>query len=137
MYLFEKAVDIIGFIRSGSSYICDPPVEDTDEDFVLYANNRDKVKKQLESLGYTFSDKDVEKYKAGTPDPFAMHNNFDAYRHPDNKHNLIVVSNAADFLKWKVATLVAKELNLKDKNHRIILFRAIRSGGTHFESIKD
>ena len=42
-----------------------------------------------------------------------MYNQFDAYRHPDNDHNLIVLSRDLDYIKWKVATLVAKELNLR------------------------
>lgn len=133
MYLFEQAADLVGWFRTGSSYICDPPVLNTDDDFVLYAVNRFVLRPQLEALGYEYSNKDVKEYKDKNKDPFAKYNVFDAYRHPGNNHNLIVVASADDFLKWKVATKVAKELNLLDKRHRIVLFRAIRSGGKHFE----
>lgn len=134
MYLFEKATNVIGFIRTGSRYICDPPVENTDEDFVIFTANKKQLQIQLQGLGYVLSIKDIEKYKADETDPFAMYNIFDAYRHPSNAHNLIVVNRADDFLRWKVATMVAKELNLRDKQHRVMLFRAIRSGGTIFDS---
>lgn len=129
MYLFEQALSLVGFFPTGSRAICNPPPEDTDEDFVLSTGNPKQLRGELEALGYTYSSKDVEKYKAGKTDPFAMYNSFDAYRHPDNDHNLIVVKHALDFKRWKVATLLAKELNLTNKEHRIMLFRAVRSGG--------
>ena len=131
--LFERATDVIGWFASGSRVICDPAPEGTDQDFVLFTPNLKTLRPQLESLGYVYSNKDVEKYKKGATDEFAMYNSFDAYRHPDNDHNLIVVSNVYDFKKWKVATMVAKELNVLDKAQRIMLFRAIRSGGTIFQ----
>ena len=134
MYLFEEAPAVIGWFASGSRVICDPAPLDTDEDFVIYTPNLKTLRVQLEALGYTYSCKDVEKYKLNKTDPFHMYNQFDAYRHPDNDHNLIVLSRDLDYIKWKVATLVAKELNLTDKKERIMLFRAIRSGGTLFQS---
>jgi len=133
MLLFERAVSVLGWQATGSGYICNPPVLDTDQDFVLYSVDLRTARKELEALGYTYSVKDVEKYKLGKTDPFQMYNSFDAYRHPENNHNLIVVNKATDFTRWKVATLVAKELNITDKALRIMLFRAIRSGGTLYQ----
>lgn len=133
MYLFEQAGDLVGWFRTGSSYTCDPPVLDTDEDFVLYAANRFELRRQLEALGYEYSNKDVKDYKDKNKDPFAQINIFDAYRNPNNNHNLIVVATTDDFLKWKVATLVAKQLNVTKKEDRVTLFRAILSGGKYFE----
>lgn len=135
--LFEKATEVIGWFATGSRVVCDPAPQDTDEDFVLFTSNLKGARAQLEKLGYTYSSKDVEKYKDGNTDAFAMYNKFDAFRHPDNAHNLIVVSNALDFKKWKVATLVAATLNITDKAKRVTLFRAIRSGGTYFEAPED
>ncbi|UFK09528.1 hypothetical protein [Xanthomonas phage DES1] len=134
--LFEKARSIVGYFKSGSSFVCDPPVQDTDEDYVIFTFNLANLRLELESLGYTYSNKDIEKYKLGKTDPFAMYNSFDSYRHPDNRHNLICVSNELDFTRWKVATLLAKQLNVLDKHNRISLFRAIRSGGTLYEGPK-
>lgn len=133
MYLFEKAINVTGWFATGSRVICSPAPLTTDEDFVLFTSNLKTLRLQLEALGYTYSNKDVEKYKLDKTDPFYMYNQFDAYRHPDNDHNLIVLSREQDYLRWKVATLVAKELNLTDKKDRIMLFRAIRSGGTLFQ----
>ena len=133
MLLFERALSVIGWFASGSRVICDPAPTDTDEDYVLFTLDPKALRIQLEALGYTYSNKDVEKYKLGKTDPFYMYNQFDAYRHPDNDHNLIVLNKEPDYTRWKVATLVAKELNLTDKKDRIMLFRAIRSGGTLFQ----
>lgn len=136
MLLFERAMSVLGWQATGSSFICNPPVLDTDQDFVLFTATPYNTRKELEALGYTYSSKDAEKYKLDeteVADPFQTYNSFDAYRHPDNNHNLIVVNKAIDFTRWKVATLVAKELNLKDKATRVMLFRAIRSGGTLYQ----
>jgi hypothetical protein len=135
--LFEEALDIVGWFATGSRVICDPAPKDTDEDFCLYTNNLKTVRTQLEHLGYVYSNKDVEKYKTVNTDPFQVYNSFDAYRHPNNNHNLIVVSNVLDFKRWKVATLTAKALNITDKAQRVTLFRAIRSGGTVFQAPED
>lgn len=135
--LFNDCINMSGFFASGSRVICSPPPEDTDEDYVLHTPNKKALQKELEALGYVLSSKDMEKYKAGNTDPFAMYNSFDAYRHPDNKHNLIVVSNQSDFKMWKVATLLARDLNLTDKAERIALFRVIRSRGEVYQSVSD
>lgn len=132
---FLKASGVIGWFETGSRVICNPPVMDTDRDFVIYTDNQRALRKELEFLGYTYSSKDMEKYKLKATDPFEMYNSFDAYRHPDTDENLIVVSNTQDFRRWRVATQVATKLNLTNKNHRIILFRAIRSGGLLFSGM--
>lgn len=134
-YKFEKALHVLGWFESGSRVICDPPVEDTDHDIVIYTDAKYILQKELESLGYTYSNKDVEKYKLKQTDPFQMYNSFDAYRHPDTDENLVVVNSTADYLRWKVATLVAKQLNVTNKDDRITLFRAIRSGGKVYQKI--
>lgn len=135
--LFARAPDVIGYFASGSRVICSPAPQDTDEDYVIYTANPGALRVQLDRLGYTYSAKDVEKYKAGKTDPFAMYNKFDAYRHPGNDHNLIVPYTVKDFKKWKVATQVATALNLTNKADRIMLFRAIRSDGQIFEDPKE
>ena len=135
--LFLKANGVIGWMETGSSVICNPPVLDTDRDYIIYTDNLRILRKELEVLGYTYSNKDVEKYKLGKTDPFQMYNSFDAYRHPDTPDNLIVMDKSADYRRWQVATKVATELNLKDKAQRIMLFRAIRSGGTLYQSAQE
>lgn len=127
---FMSAHNVLGYAQTGSSYICNPPVLDTDEDWVLLVHNQAAAKQELLSLGYTFSAKDKEGYNvSATPDPFQPHNRFDAYRNPDTNENLIVVDNPYSFMQWKTATALAKRLNLTDKDDRIAMFRAVRSSG--------
>lgn len=126
---FMHAHTVLGYQQTGSSYIVNPPVLDTDEDWVVLVHSRSNARVELAKLGYTLSSKDMEKYKAGKTDPFAMYNSFDAFRHPDTNENLIVVDHPYTFLQWKTATALAKKLNLTNKEDRIKLFRAIRSGG--------
>lgn len=136
-FLFLKASGVIGWLETGSRVICNPPVLDTDHDFIIYTDNLRNLRKELEYLGYVYSNKDLEKYKLGKTDPFQMYNSFDAYRHPTTEDNLIVVGNAVDFKRWRVATQIATELNLRDKANRVMLFRAIRSGGVLFQSAEE
>jgi len=165
--LFENCLNVVGFFATGSSIICDPPVVDSDKDYVIYTNSPAKLEAELVALGYTktsdpsYGKKSNENNLAGaipatnprwpnpfnrppqlapteetTPvkrDPFEEFNTFDAYRHPDNTDNLIVLSSIKDFRLWKVATLLAKDLNVTDKAKRIALFRAVRSGGEVFQ----
>lgn len=132
MHLFERSMSVVGWFATGSRVICKPAVEGTDEDFVIFTDNLHLLRRELEALGYKLSAHDKEKYKLAKNDPFQQYNTFDAYRHPDNDDNLIVTNIASDFTRWKVATLVATELNVVDKQQRIMLFRAIRSGGLLF-----
>ena len=130
---FQDAFYVMGYFRTGSSYICNPPVLDTDEDWVLYTSQHRALHKELEDRGYILSSKDAQGYLATSDDLdglFKPYNRFWAYRHKETNENLIVVDQYLHFLQWKVATELAKRLNVTNKEDRVALFRAIRSGGT-------
>ena len=94
---------------TGSSYICNPPVLDTDIDQMFLVDDLEKVSKILEKLGWKHCGK--EEYKV---------DKWIAYR-KDNL-NALLTDNLDHFNKFLQATEEAKKLNLLDKKDRIALF---------------
>lgn len=104
-----------GIYQTGSSVICNPPVTDTDIDYVIYTNEEDKLDTFLKSKGYTKSCAEEEEYDLDNE-------GFSCYRL--NNINLIITTNRKWYLKWVLATKVARKLNLKVKADRVMLFKA-------------
>ena len=94
---------------TGSSYICNPPVLDTDIDQMFLVDDLEKVSKILEKLGWKCCGK--EEYQT---------DKWVAYR-KDNL-NALLTDNLDHFNKFLQATEEAKKLNLLDKKDRIALF---------------
>ncbi len=105
-----------GIYQTGSSVICNPPVTDTDIDYVIYTNEEIKLDTFLKSKGYTKSCAEEEEYDL-------ENEGFSCYRL--NNINLIITTNREWYNKWVLATKVAKNLNLKVKADRVMLFKAI------------
>jgi len=97
---------------TGSREICNPPVMDTDVDFVIL------------NLGSpTLIEDDGWVETTGSDESYDHQLNFRTFR--SGEVNLIVVDNYVDFTKWRVATAAAKALNLRDKQARIALFQGV------------
>lgn len=105
---------------TGSRFICDPPVMDTDIDYVCLS--RGTVHQiYLPCDGWTLTNPDDEgKYEG-------MERHFDTYR--KGEYNLIVTQSIRFYCDFVTATYVAKERNLTDKQDRIALFQKILYGG--------
>ncbi len=104
-----------GIHQTGSSVICNPPVTDTDIDYVIYTNEEDKLDTFLKCEGFKESCYDEEEYdleKEG----------FTCYRRENI--NLIVLNDRKWYKCWVLATKVAKSLNLRVKADRVMLFKA-------------
>lgn len=105
-----------GIYQTGSSVICNPPVTDTDIDYVIYTNEEIKLDTFLKCEGFTKSCAEEEEYDL-------ENEGFSCYRL--NNINLIITTNREWYNKWVLATKVAKNLNLKVKADRVMLFKAI------------
>ena len=112
-----------GIYQTGSSVICDPPVTDTDIDYVIYTNEEVKLDTFLKCEGFTKSCADEEEYDLEEED-------FTCYRRENI--NLIIINERSWYMKWVLATKVARKLNLKVKADRVMLFRAILYGDAPF-----
>lgn len=101
--------------RTGSRYICDPPVMDTDDDYICLVASLTEIHKTLMQDGW---DLGGSGYRNSL---------FSSHKKTVNgtTMNLICTDDADYFKRFLHATETAKKLNLTDKEDRIILFRAI------------
>lgn len=111
---YELKVVAQDTFATGSRMICSPPPMDTDLDVVVLVDSPAAVV-DLESLGYVVDSNSPEYEDAATV--------------PMRKGdvNLIVMWDKETFVRWRLATDVARELNLLDRNDRLACFRVIRS----------
>lgn len=109
----------LGIHETGSRYICNPPVLDTDHDYVICTLDVAKLNKFLVDNNFVLSIAEEEGYKL-------QKDGFCCYRR--GCVNLIVTENYEWYLKWTKATKLAKKLNLLKKEDRIILFKFVLYG---------
>lgn len=100
---------------TGSREVCNPPVLNTDIDFVVLHKGSPM---DIEDAGWLDT--------TGTDESYGFEAPFRTYRSGDV--NLIVVDSSAEFMKWKVATAAAKHMNLSHKQDRIALFQGVLYG---------
>ena len=104
--------------KTGSSEVCDPPVLDTDVDWVVLVDNvKSKYGPAADlavDLGMVFDNVDYA--------------DADGTSLKRGKLNVIVVHTWAKFARWRLATAAAKQLNLREKAERIAVFAALRDG---------
>ena len=105
----------LGAFPTGSYVTCNPPVTDTDQDWVVLIANCEfnESINHLQALGF---DTGRAEYYLGSYIQAARKGTL----------NLILTWDEGTFQKTRLATDVAKELNLLEKSHRVLLFQAIR-----------
>jgi hypothetical protein len=116
--LIDIPTGTVKWFRTGSSYTCEPPVEDTDYDLVLYVRplDFDEFQTGLASDGWE---------RGGSRHAMEEWVSFKK-RHTDGVlYNLIVTKDDDRYDRMYVATAVAKKLNLTNKEDRVMLFHAI------------
>ena len=112
---------------TGSNYICDPPVNDTDIDWVILIKYNPTLFGELEQLGWKWCGADPEAGAGGNPYENSGETDthyarsFTAYRR--GQYNLIFVESESEFDRWVKATEEARKLNLTNKADRIELFQ--------------
>lgn len=111
-WLSEKK---LAHFRTGSREICNPPVMNTDVDFVVL-HKRSPM--DIEDAGWLNT--------TGTDESYGTSMTFRTYR--SGCVNLIVVNTNVDFTKWHIATVAAKALNMTEKRQRIALFQGVLYG---------
>lgn len=99
---------------TGSRYICNPPVMDTDEDYICFIFEDDKLTK----AGFDKTSSEGEEYEGLSE--------FTTWRY--KHYNLVVTENREFFDLFVSATEKAKEKNILDKNERIKLFQEVLYG---------
>lgn len=102
---------------TGSAYICNPPVTNTDTDYLVLVKDDAMLKRAFEVLGEGWDIDGSEHYQVTADSTFISYRN--------NSINLIVTKNGKFAKKHRVATEVCKALNVLDKAHRVIIFQAM------------
>jgi len=96
---------------TGSNYICNPPVTDTDIDTMYLVSDLNIVWSELEKMGWKRSG--ISEYPVDSDDWFSCRNGI---------YNALITNNQKYFDDFFKATQEAKRLNLTKKEDRIALF---------------
>ena len=97
---------------TGSNYICNPPVTDTDIDEMFYVYSLEETKEILLNEGW----------KEGGIGEYAI-GDWAAFR--KDKNNALITDNKHHYDKFEAATELAKKRNLLNKEDRVKLFHTI------------
>lgn len=105
---------------TGSWVMCDPPVLNTDKDYIILVNDFDSYAAELQD------DYGFECTTGEYPIPADEACTFSTFRRGDI--NLIVTENKGFFDSFCDATVLSTKLNLLDKKQRITLFQYVLYG---------
>lgn len=111
------AAGAIEWRPTGSRYICDPPVLNTDQDWIVYVNAMVNFAERLGKIVPGFEEGES---CSECPD-------FVSIRLPGNI-NLIATDKHWFYKKYVLATEVSRRLNLQSKVDRILLFDSVIFG---------
>lgn len=119
MEAIKQYPDIIAIHPTGSRYICDPPVTNTDEDFIVLATDVNSLLGSLHADGWTGG----ETYRHQIP---TGETSFVSARR--GELNYIITEDEDFYDRFVTATMLAKNFNLKEKWQRIQAFHAVLDG---------
>jgi hypothetical protein len=110
----------VKWFRTGSSYICFPPVTHTDYDIVLYV--------LPEHFGQYMEDLLADDWERGGSRN--EQSEWASFKKTEGGvlYNFIVTQNETHYNNMYIATSIAKRLNLMRKPDRVMLFHAIVDG---------
>lgn len=109
-----------GIYASGSAVICNPPVLNSDKDFIICATNPRLLIEFLVKNNFEVSLNNDGKYEFNPDDGITCLRR--------DEVNLVVTVSRDFYLKFVEATDLAKKLNLLEKSQRIALFQYVLYG---------
>lgn len=109
---------------TGSRFICDPPVLDSDDDWVILVEDLEYAKYKAARLDWYSEDDGYYRADSGSEElgPFV------SLRHSEGSSNYIFTDDAEFYDRYVAATLLAKKHNLLNKVDRIQLFHTVLYG---------
>lgn len=111
---------MIGWLGTGSRHIVNPPVMDTDEDYVVLVEDVFEADAWLERNGFA---------RPSTEEDYELEESSDLlFTYRKDSLNLLVVESPNFFNKWSKATYLAKQFNLAKKEDRVALFKYVLYG---------
>ena len=118
-----KNVGVITQSRTGSSYTCDPPVDNTDVDYLVLVQDLWHAIEVLGDTGWTLCQGEDGAYE--DDDTYSL----DWYAVRRLNLNLILTADPSWYQRAVRATGECRLHNILDKVDRIIVFRWVRDGG--------
>lgn len=109
-----------GIYATGSAVICNPPVLNSDKDFIICATNPRLLIEFLVKNNFEVSLNNDGTYKFNPDDGITCLRR--------DEVNLVVTASRDFYLKFVEATDLAKKLNLLEKSQRIALFQYVLYG---------
>jgi len=114
----SNGIEFLAKHHTGSSYICDPPVTDTDIDVIVLVNSMQKTVADLKSMGWMSKTDKSNEYQKSYPisrfTPLWL-----------GKYNLLVTDCPEHYHNFVTATKICKMLNARDKELRINIFEGV------------
>uniref|UniRef100_A0AAU7J8U8 Resolvase/invertase-type recombinase catalytic domain-containing protein n=1 Tax=Xanthomonas phage MK21 TaxID=3148942 RepID=A0AAU7J8U8_9CAUD len=114
-----RNVGVITYSRTGSSYTVEPPVTDTDIDYLVLVQDFCHAIKTLSKAGWTMCSGDYDEDEG-------FRTAWDALR--KGVFNVMVTDDLGWYQRAVDATYICKRRNIKDKKDRIIVFLWVRDG---------
>lgn len=113
---------VITSSRTGSSYTVDPPVTNTDIDYLVLVQDFHEAIAKLVDAGWTLCsgpDGHYEEDEDYSDTWYALRNDV---------FNIMVTADSGWYQRAVEATTICKQRNIKDKQDRIVVFRWVRDG---------
>lgn len=129
--MVTKYKSIIAIHPTGSRFICDPPVMDTDDDYIVLGQHISQVVEELRADGW---EADSERYRGSVTRGYTEDGPQFVSARKGNV-NYIITDDEEYYDKYVVATLASKEYNLREKWQRIRMFHAVIDGEWLEESV--
>lgn len=114
--------------RTGSYWMCNPPVTNTDIDYAVLPNKIAEGK-----FWYWDIPRFINTWDLGGSEP--GRGEFESWR--DGKFNIILFYNELEYEKFALASKIATERNLLNKTDRIALFEDVRQNYPKYCEIKE
>lgn len=108
-------------LPTGSRVICDPPPEDTDEDWVLLTDDKSELITRLDRRGWDIGGSEQTSFERNVFTSFKK-----SMKGIPWKINVIITADPNFFWDFEKATRLCKKLNLLKKEDRVAVFKAIR-----------
>lgn len=122
LHQLKALLPVASIHPTGSRYVCNPPVMNTDIDFVIYSQS--SVAARLLKAGFNVTS--LKEY-AQVIDK----SKFKCWRR--GKVNLVVTHDKAFAEAFQTGTHISKRFNVKEKWHRIVIHGTLRGESWSFE----
>lgn len=101
---------------TGSAYICDPPVSDTDIDYLVLTDDKSDFLDEASRKGWSVH----------SDDDYPECDDFVSVR--KGRINLIVTEDLYFYGRFRTATELCREINVLEKSRRVEIFQGVLYG---------